>query len=427
MRNREDVRRPAARHPDCMAQNWTEPPRFADPAGFPMQRTCPFDPPAEYARLRAEEPAVQVRVPTGQLAWLITRYEDVRRLLVDPNVSSDRLHPNMPMTEEVTPQTRHNIAVSGQSLIGLDQPAHGPRRRMLIPEFTVRRAQAMRPHVQHTVNVCVAEMLAGPRPVDLVPALAEVVPAKTLTELLGMPYEDRELIEQTATAMLRRHVAPAERQRAGAKMRGHVDQMITAKEADPPDDLVGRLIVRNRETKVYDHDMLVALVMLLLIAGFETTVNMITLGVAGLLQQPERLPEIAADPAAAGWAVEELLRYFTVVDALTRVTTADIEVGEVTIPAGSGLLLSFAAADWDETVFPEPSVLDLGRGSRQHLAFGYGIHQCVGQNLARAELEIVFRTLFTQIPGLRLATPLADLPFKRDSNIYGVDALPVTW
>ncbi|GAA2601493.1 cytochrome P450 [Actinomadura fulvescens] len=399
----------------------------AEPPEFPMQRTCPFDPPAEYAALRAEQPAVRVRVPTGQIAWLVTRYEDVRRLLVDPRVSADRFHAAMPMTEEVTAETRRRIAASGRSLIGLDQPEHGPRRRMLIPEFTLRRAQELRPHIQHTVDDCVDEILAGPKPVDLVTALAEPVPARTLTQLLGMPYEDRELIERTATAMLRRNVTPEERQRTGGEMRAYVDRLVSAKEADPTDDLLGRLVLRNRETRIYDHDLMVGVTMLLLIAGFETTVNMIALGAAALLQEPDRLPEITADPAAAGRAVEELLRYFSVVDALPRVTTADIEVGGVTIPADSGLLLSFASANWDDTVFPDAATMDSRRGARHHLAFGYGIHQCIGQNLARAELEIVFRTLFTRIPGLRLATELDRLPFKRDSNIYGVDALPVTW
>lgn len=392
-----------------------------------MLRVCPFDPPAEYAGLRADHPVVQVRVPTGQVAWLVTRYGDVRRLLTDPRISADRTHPNMPLTEEVTPQTRRNIAAAGRSLIGLDQPEHGPRRRMLITEFTIRRIQALRPHIQHTVDDCIDEMLAGTRPTDLVNALAVPVPARTLCELLGMPYADRELIERSATAMLRRTIPAQERQQTGAELRAYVDRLITAKEADPGDDMLGRLIVHNRETKLYDHDLLVGLTQLFLVAGFETTVNMIALGVAALLQHPEQLPGIVADQAATTTAVEELLRYFSVVDALPRVAKADVAVAGVTIPADAGVLLSFAAANWDEGVFPDPSTMDLNRGARHHMAFGHGIHQCIGQNLARAELEIVFRTLFTRVPGLRLAAGLDELPFKKDSNIYGVDRLPVTW
>ncbi|MEU9829788.1 cytochrome P450 [Micromonospora chersina] len=397
------------------------------PPDFPMQRRCPFDPPAEYERLRAQEPVTKVRVPTGQIAWLVTRYEDVRRLLTDPRVSADRWHPNMPLTEDVTPQTRRNIAAFGESLIGLDQPEHGPRRRMLITEFTVRRMQTLRPHIQHTVDGCIDDLLAGPRPADLVDALAVRVPARTLCELLGMPYEDRDLLERSATAQLRRGVSPQERQRNGVELRGYLDKLVSAKEADPTDDLLGRLILRNRETKLYDHELLVGLMMLLVIAGFETTANMIALGVAGLLQQPEKVQAIIDDPAAVGVAVEELLRYFTVVDALPRVAKGDIEVGGVPIREGDGLLLSFLSANWDEDVFSGATRLDLDRDARHHMAFGYGVHQCLGQNLAREELQIVFRTIFTRIPTLRLATSLEELPFKTDSNIYGLDELPVTW
>lgn len=396
---------------------------------FPMQRTCPFDPPQEYAQLRTEQPVSQVRAPTGQVAWLVTRYDDIRMLLTDPRVSADRRHPNMPLTEEVTEQTRRNIAEVGRSLIGLDRPEHGPRRRMLMAEFTVRRMAALRPHIQHTVDELIDTMLAGgEREVDLLTALALPTPTRTLCELLGLPYTARDIIQRSANAQLRRSVSATERQRTSAELRAYVDQVITQKEAAPTDeDLLGRLVLSNRQTGLYDHQQLAGLTMLLLVAGHETTASMIALGVTGLLQQPERIPEIVADQTAAATAVEELLRYFTVVDALPRVASADIEVGGVTIRAGDGMLLSFTSANWDDDAFPDAATLDLNRPARKHLAFGYGIHQCIGQNLAREELQIVFRTLFTRIPTLRLAADLDDLPFKKDSNIYGLDALPVTW
>jgi cytochrome P450 len=410
-----------------MSQHTIDAPAPADAPDFPMQRTCPFDPPAEYATLREELPVSRVRAPTGQIAWLVTRYDDVRALLVDPRVSADRRHPNMPLTEEVTPQTRQNIAEVGRSLIGLDNPEHGPRRRMLTAEFTVRRMQSLRPHIQETVDELVDELLAGPRPVDLVTALALSVPTRTLCELLGLPYSARDLIQRSANAQLRRSVSAQERQQTSAELRAYVDEVITQKEAEPTDDLLGRLVIKNRETQLYDHNQLVGLTMLLLVAGHETTASMIALGVTGLLQHPDQVAAIIADPTTVGSAVEELLRYFTVVDALPRIATADIEVGGVTIAAGDGLLLSFTAANWDDTAFANAATLDMNRSARKHLAFGYGIHQCIGQNLAREELQIVFRTLFTRIPSLRLAVDLDDLPFKRDSNIYGVDELPVTW
>ena len=206
-----------------------------------------------------------------------------------------------------------------------------------------------------------------------------------------------------------------------------MDELIRAKEADPSDDLLGRLVVTNRRTGLYDRELMVGLTTLLLVAGIETTVSMIALGITGLLEHPERIPGIVADPVAAAVAVEELLRYFTVVDAMPRVALADIEVGGMTVKAGEGLMLSFLSANWDENAFPQAAVMDTERGARHHMAFVYGVHQCIGQNLAREELLIVYRTLFKRIPGLRLAADLPELPFRTDSNIFGLDSLPVTW
>jgi cytochrome P450 len=178
---------------------------------------------------------------------------------------------------------------------------------------------------------------------------------------------------------------------------------------------------------VFDHQLMVGLAMFLLVAGHETTTGMISLGVVDLLIHPEQLAQVTADPSSIDMAVEELLRYASVVDAMPRVATEDIELGDVTIRAGDGLLIAFAAANWDEDAFPGASVLDVRRGSRKHVTFGYGVHQCIGQNLARELLRVVFRTLFTRVPGLRLAADVNELPFKKDSNVYGIERLPVTW
>ncbi|WP_246277624.1 cytochrome P450 [Phytohabitans rumicis] len=391
---------------------------------FPVPRTCPFDLPAGYAALRTERPVSRVRLPDGQLAWLVTRYEDVRRLATDPRISADRGHPNSPYTELVTAQGRAAIAAVGRSLIGLDPPEHGPRRRMLMPEFTVRRVNGLRPHIQRVVDESIAALLAGPRPAELVTALALPVTSTVICELLGVPYADRDFFLDRAAVQVRRDVPPERRRQAGGELRAYLDRLVTGKERDGGDDLLSRLAARRNAE--FDHDQLVGLAMLLLIAGFESTASMIVLGVVVLLEHGGAAA-VPKDPAALGLAVEELLRYLSIVDTMPRVATADIEVGGVTIPAGDGVLLSFASANHDADTFDDPAGLRLGRGSRQHVAFGYGAHQCLGQNLARAELEIVFRSLFTRVPGLRLAVPLADLPFKRDASVYGLDRLPVTW
>jgi cytochrome P450 len=167
---------------------------------------------------------------------------------------------------------------------------------------------------------------------------------------------------------------------------------------------------------------------LLLLAGHETTANMISLGVVGLLSHPDQLAVITADPSRTPLAVEEMLRYFTIVEMVTaRVATEDVRIGEVTIKADDGVVVSGLSVNWDPAVFENPAELDVTGGARHHIAFGYGPHQCLGQNLARMELQIVFDTLFRRIPNLRLAVPVEEVAFKTDANVYGVYELPVTW
>ncbi|HEY4021139.1 MAG TPA: cytochrome P450, partial [Pseudonocardiaceae bacterium] len=208
----------------------------------------------------------------------------------------------------------------------------------------------------------------------------------------------------------------------------YMDELITAKETEPGDDLFSRQIAKQRETGSVDHGTLVSTAFLLLLAGHETTANMISLGVVGLLDNPEQLAAIKADPGKTPLAVEELLRYFTIVEmATSRVATEDVEIGGVTIKADEGVVVSGLSANWDPSVFAEPEQLDVERGARHHIAFGYGPNQCLGQNLARLELQVTFDTLFRRIPDLRLAVPVDDVEFKTDANIYGVYELPVTW
>jgi cytochrome P450 len=204
--------------------------------------------------------------------------------------------------------------------------------------------------------------------------------------------------------------------------------LLARKESEPGDDLFSRQIARQREEGTLDHASLVSMAFLLLLAGHETTANMISLGVVGLLENPEQLAQIKADPSKTPMAVEELLRYFSIVEiATSRVATEDVRIGGVTIKAGEGVVVSGLSANWDPAMFENPAELDVQRGARHHIAFGYGPHQCLGQNLARLELQIVFDTLFRRIPTLRLAAPVDDIPFKSNASIYGAYELPVTW
>ncbi|MER7814512.1 cytochrome P450 [Streptomyces sp. NPDC096153] len=193
------------------------------------------------------------------------------------------------------------------------------------------------------------------------------------------------------------------------------------------DNLLGRLVVKNRETGTFTHGELVGIANVLLVGGHETTANMISLGVLALLENPDQQAKLKADPGLAPQAVDELLRYFSIADQVTsRVATADIEIGGVLIRAGEGVIGLSASGNHDESVFSDPERLDFERGAKHHLAFGHGIHQCIGQNLAKVELEVVFNALLARVPGLKPAAPVSELPFKDSMGVYGLHRLPVT-
>lgn len=384
---------------------------------FPPARTCPHAPPAEYAEL---PPVSRVHLPNGTTAWAVTRHQDVRTVLTDPRFSSDRYHPGFPRFAELPQGRRFNT-----SLIGLDPPEHGPARRAVLGEFTVKRLEALRPRVQEIVDQHVDAMLAGPRPTDLVTALSLPVPSLVICELLGVPYTDHDFFQSRSSTLLRRDNSAAEKAVASDELRAYLVALIDGKLAEPGDDLISRQLARDPAP---DRESLVGLATLLLIAGHETTANMISLGTVAMLAHPDQLAALRADPGRTPHAVEELLRVFTIAEfATSRVAVADVELGGVLIRAGEGVLTLGLAANHDPDVFPDPDRVDTARGARNHLSFGYGAHQCLGQNLARIELQVVFDTLFGRVPTLRLAIDEHEVPYKDDATIYGVQRLPVTW
>lgn len=318
---------------------------------LPAQRTCPFSPPAEYERMRENAPVSRIALPGGRTAWALTRHEDVRAMLADPRFSSDRTHPDFPVLAE----GQQLAANSGQSLISMDPPEHGAARRAVVGEFTVKRMAALRPRTQQIVDEHVDALLAGPRPADLVRGLALPVPSLVICELLGVPYADHEFFQSRSARLLRRTEPMPERARARDELRSYLDDLVTVKEQAPTEDLLGRQILKQRETGKGDHADLVSLAVLLLIAGHETTANMISLGTLALLEHLRERARLEEDAEAVPGAVEELLRYFSIVDAVTaRVATADVEIGGVVIPAGDGVLGLGNAANHDPGVYARP-------------------------------------------------------------------------
>lgn len=386
----------------------------------------------QYVELRAGAPLARITLPSGRTAWLITRYEHVRGFLANPNVTTSRLHPNFPFYLPLSRKLREDV---NASLMSLDPPEHTVLTRMVIPEFTHKRAQKLRPRVQKIVDEHVTTMLNGDRPADLVEALCRPVASQVICEVIGVPYHDREIFHSTSKVMASRTSSSKERDEADATLRGYLSDLVAvkAKEAEEPgavpgDHLIGRVIAKNQEQRVLGLDDIAALCVSLLSAGHETTANVMSLGTVLLLENPEQLAAIRADPSRTPGAVEEILRHTSITDPSgLRVALADIEVGDMVVRKGDAVVVSTAAANWDDSVFAHPEKLDFDRDAGHQLAFGHGIHRCVAQNLARVEIEIVFNTLFARIPGLRLAAPVEELSFKDGALLYGIHTLPVTW
>ncbi|MCA1217791.1 cytochrome P450 [Streptomyces sp. 8L] len=400
-----------------------------DLLSYPQMRDpkCPLDPPAAYRELQATHPVAKVVLPSGRTTWLITGHAEARYLLSHPDTSVNRHHPSFPYPVSNPDAVVAQLARWTQILLGDDPPLHTVRRRMLITEFTVRKAQQMRPEIQRIVDSELDAFVELEPPVDLVKHLALSVPSLVICRLLGVPYADHEFFQERTLLQLQRDVSPQVQAKAVDELLAYFEVLISQMEREPGDNLLSRLIVANREAEAFDHEELVALGLLLLVGGHETTGNVISLGTATMLNDPEQLALLKAHPELMPSAVEEFLRIFSTATATTRVATADIQLGDKLIAEGEGMIVALNTVARDGREFPDPNRIDVRRNARNHMAFSHGIHQCMGQNLARVELDVVFTTLFRRLPNLRLATEFTDLPFKFRALAWGLHELPVVW
>jgi cytochrome P450 len=248
--------------------------------------------------------------------------------------------------------------------------------------------------------------------------------------ILGVPYSDHDFFQKITSTMMNIHTPREEKAQASREFFGYMMELVARKEREPADDLMSRVVHEHVLTGELRRETAAMNGVILLNAGHETTANMISLSVVALLENPEMAARLADcdDPKALAGAVEELLRYLTIVHSLVaRVAKEDLELGGQQIRAGEGLVMNLPAGNWDTAFTEAPEKLDLGRQARGHLAFGHGVHQCLGQILARAELQIALPALLRRLPGLRLAVPMEDIRFRSDMSIYGVHELPVTW
>nr|WP_237331282.1 cytochrome P450 [Streptomyces mexicanus] len=388
-----------------------------------MPREYPLDPPPQYRALSAERSVFQVRTPRGDTAWVVTRHEDVRAVLTHRAFSSDPRTPGFPtyVTGDVPPPAGFFMQA--------DPPEHGRLRRTVTREFLINQMEALRPTMRRILDDLVDRMSAdGRREADLVREFALPMAAMTICEILGVPFEDHVLFVTLTDTVLDRTSTPEQAVQAATELMGYFDRLVTAKEQQPTEDLFGRMVARSAEGGL-NHEELVGMAALLLLAGYDTMAQMIGIGTVTLFEHPDQLGELKKSADLLPAAVEELLRYLSINHAgLPRAATEDVVVGGQQIRAGDGVLVMLNAANRDETMFENADTFDIHRvNTGKHLAFGHGFHKCVGATLARVELTEVFGGLFQRLPGLRPAKPLQELPFRHDMVLYGVRALPVTW
>ncbi|KQX14801.1 cytochrome [Streptomyces sp. Root431] len=396
--------------------------RISEPVTLPTQRAagCPFDPPAGLAELREESPLARMAYPDGHVGWLATGWSTVRAIMGDSRFSSryELMHYPFPGG----PEGPLPPAPVGD-MTGMDAPEHTRLRRILTGKFTVRRMRLLSDRVAEITDEHLDAMERGGPGADLVEAFARPLPALMICELLGVPYADRDRFQGHADTIMSMDVSPEDRYAAYVGLQEYMAELVAAQRAAPGDDLLGDLA---RDSDLSDEE-LVGVGGFLLAAGLDTTANMIAHGTFALLTDPAQADALRTDPDLAPQAVEELMRYLTIAHTSVKSALEDVELEGRLIKAGESVTLSFEAANRDAERFPDPDVLDLHRKATGHLGFGHGIHQCLGQQLARVELTVALPALLRRFPTLRLDVPADEVPLRTDMSMYGVHRLPVTW
>jgi cytochrome P450 len=395
---------------------------------FPAPRRCPFGVPEEYVASREAGGLRRVTIWDGSQHWLATRHADIRAVLASADFSADVRREGFPLVH--SNQREHE----GGLFLRLDDPDHARLRRMLMQEFSVRSTRAMAESLREITDELIDGMLAGGGPVDFVQEFALPLPSRAICLVLGVPYEDREVFQAHANAGTDLGIGHEEREAAQRKAFAYYAELVERKRREPGDDMVSRLVAECTGPGGFAPEMLPVVVMILVGAGYETTANMLGLGTLALLLNPDQRDRLRAHPELAERTVEEMLRYWSIVSTdPRRVALRDVEVGGQLVRKGEGVIVSLLAGNRDPRAFGTAGgvrpadELDIGRKARHHLAFGFGTHQCLAQNLARVEMQVAWSRLFERIPGLRLAVDAEQLRFRENSIVYGLQSLPLTW
>jgi cytochrome P450 len=380
------------------------------------------NPYAVYQRLRAEGPVSRVMMPGGHPVWVITRYADARAALADPRLIKDwrTLWPG-----GAADGPDDGFATLDTHMLSTDPPDHDRLRRLVTKAFTARRIERLRPRVTEITASLLDAMPAGGQ-VDLLEAFAFPLPITVICELLGVPGSDRADFHAWTQAVLSTGDTSDRPGEAAMEMAGYFTALVADKRAHPADDLLSALTAARDAGHGLSERELLGMIFLLLVAGHETTVNLIGSGTLALLLSPGELARLRADPSLLPGAVEELLRYTSPVNHATfRFTAGPVEVGGTLIPAREAVLVAIASANRDPDRYPAPDRLDIGRDAGGNLAFGHGIHYCLGAPLARMEGEIAFGALLSRFPDMTLAAPPEALRWRPSTLIRGLETLPV--
>ncbi|MEU8530474.1 cytochrome P450 [Streptomyces sp. NPDC048629] len=391
---------------------------------FPAPRgSCPFAPAPAYESARDELPLTKVTLYDGRRAWLVTRHKDARDVLSDPRFSADPHRAGFPM---VSPKQKW-ILTGEPSFLRMDAPEHTRQRKALMSWFTHRRIETLRPKVQEFVDARIDAMTAGGSTgAELMSAFALPVPSQVISLILGVPYEDHEFFERTSQNLLRWDTTADAIAEAWQELLEYLRELAITKTEEPDGGILSHLVAEDSDLTL---TQIASMARTVLAAGHDTTAESIGLSVVALLREPEKLAVLRGRPELYPGAIEELLRYLTPLGhhGIPRVATDDVVIDGVTVRAGEGVLCMLHVADRDGRVYENAGDLDVEGSGAHHLAFGHGIHLCLGAALARLELRIALETLFRRLPGLRLAVPFEELAFRALAPVHGLNELPVVW
>jgi len=384
-----------------------------------------------FAQVRELGAVHEVTLADGHQAWLVVRYDAVRAALNDPRLSKD-MHAALATGADLVAEGLPGPAFA-RHMLSVDPPDHTRLRRLVSGTFSPRRVEALRPRVQAIVDDLLDQIAAqGPESrVDLVAAYAFPLPFTVICELLGVPEPERDALGRGLAGMLVPTSTPAQYARAKEASDGVVamlGELVRTKQQQPGDDLVSGLINARDGEERLDNQELLSTIFQLIVAGHDTTTSLIGNGVVALLRNPDQLAQLRNDSASIAAAVEELLRYDAPVPHATfRYAIEPVTIGDVTIPAGAQVVIGLAAANRDPDRYANPELLDMDRAESRHLAFGHGIHHCLGAVLARMEGQLAIASLLARFPEFRLAVPVEELHWDHGDGLVlrGLAELPV--